>query len=149
MEKYKNKLVKKDIIYEGLIHSTSLTRTVDHLSQWSLIADTSEFKKSGDKILLMVGEQPTASEIDNLEKFFPSPTGSILRAKIIQHQQIGIADLFKTFLKRCVRAIISKAQRIQQIRDSQKERRNAHLYGKIGNRRCQVCLAATITTLQK
>ena len=68
MLEYKNKLVKKDVIYEGLIHSTSLTRTFDHLSRWSLIADNSNFRKSGDKILLIIGEQPTISEIDNLEK---------------------------------------------------------------------------------
>ena len=110
MEKYKNKLVKKDIIYEGLIHSTSLTRTVDHLSQWSLIADTSEFKKSGDKILLMVGEQPTASEIDNLEKmllrlgWFIS-TGSIITPNNKEDTIVYNSEFWKNIHKNTLRVL--------------------------------------------
>jgi hypothetical protein len=66
-------ILKDYVLYEGLIHTTDIETTVDHLKMWSIAS--SKFKISKPKknvIILKFGKQPIDKDIDNLIRWINS-----------------------------------------------------------------------------
>ena len=87
--------------------------------------------------------------VDDLEQFLLRPAGGILCAKVVQHQELGIADVVEAFFEGGVLAGVGEAQRIQQIGHGQEESWHAHADGVVGDGRRQMCLPGTISALQQ
>jgi hypothetical protein len=87
--------------------------------------------------------------IDDLEELFLRPTGRILRAEIIQHQQAHVFDLLKAFFEGRFGISVGKTQRIEHIWHGDEEGWHTQADGEIGDRGCQVRFSTTIAALQQ
>ena len=87
--------------------------------------------------------------VDDLEELFLRPARGILGAKVVQHQQLRRADLVKALLEGRILAVVGGAQRVEQVRNRQEERRHTHADRKVRGRGRQVRLAASGTALQE
>jgi len=72
-----------------------------------------------------------------------------LGAEIIEHEQGGIADLFKALFEGCILAVVGKTERIEQVGDGEKKGGDTHTDGIVGNGSGEVGLAAAVPALQK
>ena len=89
------------------------------------------------------------AEVQDLEQLLPRPLGGVLGSEIIEDEQGCLADLFEALLKSHVFCVVGEAQRIEHVRHSQEERRDAQADALIGDGRRQVGLAAAVGAAQQ